>query len=147
MAWQLAGRQLSIGWALALCYHVGFRGKDLTVAVALMTAESGRYTEAWHENIAFDPDVFGDAFSTTVDSIDRGLFQINSKWHADLSEEDAFKAIPNARYAYAMSSGMYFSPWMAYTSGAYEKYMLPVWVVRTLGVWKRKLPRVEQELG
>ena len=115
MSWGLAGRKLSIGWALALCYKVGFRGKNLTTAVALMCAESGRYTEAWHEN---NP-------GTTGMSVDKGLFQINDMWHPDLSEADAYNALKNAAYAYKMSSGQYFSPWLAYLNGAHEKFMFP----------------------
>ena len=137
MTWGLAGRKLSIGWALALCYKVGFRGRDLTTAVALMTAESGRYTEAWHENVP----------GTTQMSTDRGLFQINDKWHVDLSEADAFNAVANARYAYKMSQGQWFTPWAAFNNGAHVKYVPAVWAVRALGRWKRKVHRVEKELG
>ena len=135
MAWGLAGRKLSIGWALALCQYVGFRGKNLTTAVAVMTAESGRYTEAWHENVP----------GTTQMSTDRGLFQINDKWHVDL--EDPFDPISNASYAFWMSSGQYFNAWMAYVNGAHVKYMPLVFAVRVLGLWRRKVRRVERELG
>jgi hypothetical protein len=133
----LAGRQLSIGWALALCQHVGFRGKNLTIAVALMTAESGRFTEAWHENFPGSAQM----------SVDRGLFQINDHYHTDLSEADAFNAVANARYAFKMSSGQYFTAWMAYVNGAHTKYLPLVFAVRVLGRWKRKVRRVERELG
>lgn len=135
----LAGRKLSIGWALALNHHVGFRGHELTVATALMTAESGRYTQAWHDNV--------DEATGNVTSIDRGLFQINDRWHPDLSDAEAYQPIPNARYAFKMSSGKYFVPWMAYNSGAYKRYMLEVWTIRDLGLWKKKIHRVETELG
>jgi len=134
----LAGRQLSIGWALALCHHVGFRGHELSIAVALMTAESGRFIGAWHDNI----DESGEITST-----DRGLFQINDKWHPGLADEDAYQAIPNAAYAYFMSSGQFFGPWMAYVNKAHEKYIPLVWAVRVLGRWKRKLHRVETEFA
>lgn len=138
MAWGYAGRWLSIGWGLALCHHVGFRDKNLTVAVALMTAESGRWTEAFHENLDE---------SGGVDSVDRGLFQINSRWHPDLSDGDAYNAIKNAKYAHGMSQGRYFTAWLAYVNGAHVKYMLPVWTVRTLGLWRGKIHRIERELG
>lgn len=137
MAWGLAGRKLSIGWALALCYHVGFRDKNLLHAVALMCAESGRYTAAWHENI----------IDGEVDSVDHGLFQVNDKWHPSLKEEEWFKAIPNAAYAHEISSGQYFKAWAAYNSGAYKKFIPLVWAVKKTGKWKRKVDRVKNELG
>lgn len=131
----LAGRQLGIGWALALCRHVGFKGRDLQVAVALMTAESGRYAGAWHDNLAEDHE--------TVLSTDRGLFQINNYWHKDLSEDDAYSAIPNAEYAFKMSSGKNFGAWAAYNSGAYEQYMDEVGLVKDAGKWREKVDQVE----
>lgn len=131
------GRQLSNGWALALCYYVGFRGHDLSVAVAVMSAESARWTENFHINYP----------GSTQESTDRGLFQINDMWHPDLSDEDAYKAIPNARYAYKMSSGQYFGAWAAYKSGRYLYYMPFVWACRVRGRWKLKIHRVRQELG
>lgn len=135
--WGLGGVQLSYGWALALCHHVGFRGKDLTRAVAIMTAESGRWTEAWHRNYP----------GTTQESTDRGLFQINSKFHVDLADDEAFKPIPNAAYAYKISSGRHFTPWAAYNSGAYLKYMPLVWATRVLGRWHKKTYHVEEQYG
>jgi hypothetical protein len=111
----LAGKQLNYGMALALCHHVGFRKGALNTAVALMTAESGRYVEAWHDNL----DDQGNVLST-----DRGLFQINNHWHGDLLDADAYCAIPNAAYAFGMSDqGEDFTAWAAYNSGAYLKYL------------------------
>lgn len=136
MAWGLEGRQLSVGWALALCQHVGFRGKNLTNAVALMTAESGRYTRAWHENL-----ITTNGGPSYVDSVDHGLFQINDKWHPDL--ENANDPVSNASYAFDMSSGgEHFGAWAAYDSGAYKKYVPVVWAIRHLTLWRGKVHRV-----
>jgi hypothetical protein len=130
----LAGRQLTIGWGLALGYHVGFRGAKLTTAVAVMTAESGRYVEAYHDN--------------TNGSQDRGLFQINSIHDGSISPADAFKAIPNAEYAFKLSKGgTDFTPWSAYNSGAYKKYVPLVVARKVLLLWKAKVSRVDVELG
>lgn len=135
----LAGEQLTYGWALALCYHVGFRGKDLVTAVAVMCAESARYTEAYHNNL----DDEGHVAST-----DWGLFQINDKWHPDFEMPEGFNAIYNARYARKMwkdSGG--FNPWAAYNSGAYKQF-LPIvtehWEKRR---WESKVPNVEKRWG
>lgn len=134
----LAGRQLSYKWSLALCYSVGFRGRSLTTAVALMCAESGRYVEAYHEN--YDED-------GNLDSTDRGLYQINDKWHPELTNEDAYKAIPNAAYAYSLSSGKNFVAWAAYNSGSYKKFLPLVHATRILGTWRLRVAKVETELG
>src|SRR6188768_1303424 len=103
----LAGRQLTYDTALARCYEAGWRGEKLIEAVALMCAESGRYTEAYHDNLDADGN---------VTSRDRGLFQINDKWHPDLSDEDAYKVRPNIAYAHKMyrEQNNTFKAWMAY---------------------------------
>lgn len=134
----LAGRQVSIGLALALCYKVGFRKADLTIAVALMTAESGRYTAAWHDNV--------DSEGVVV-STDRGLFQVNSYWHRDLSDAEAYCAIPNAAYAFDMSGGKNFGAWAAFTSGAYLKYVPAVMAIKALQIWRNKIAYVDERLA
>lgn len=124
----LGGRQLSYARSLALCYEAGFRRGKLTRAVALMCAESARYVKAWHYNP-------GPPAST-----DRGLFQINDRWHPDLSDQDAYKARPNIAYAFKISwGGTSFIPWMAFTSGAYLKFVPIVLAARVFGRWKRYL--------
>jgi hypothetical protein len=127
----LAGEQLSIKEALALCNVVGFgSGSTLVVAVALMTAESGRYVGAWHDNLASDG---------SVASTDRGIFQINTI-HEGLSDEQAYQAKPNAAFAAQLSKqGADFSPWAAYNSGAYEQYVPEVRQVKRLGTWKDRI--------
>jgi hypothetical protein len=134
----VAGKQLNVGMALALCHHVGFRRGGLTTAVALMTAESGRYVEAYHENLNEDG---------TLSSTDRGLFQINDRWHFDLSDAEAYCAIPNAVYAFWMSGGEDFSAWAAFNSGAYQTYVPLVLATKALQIWRNKLPYVAQRLA
>lgn len=132
----LAGKQISYGWALALTYDVGFRNRDQTIAVALMCAESGRYCGAWHDNL--DPE------TGEVSSTDRGLFQINDYWHKDLTDDEAYSAIPNTEYAFGMSNGHNFQAWAAYNSNAHLKFIPLVWAVKSLGKWKKKVPFVEE---
>lgn len=120
----LEGIQLSYKHALALCSVVGFKGRELTTVVALMCAESGRYTEAWHEN--------------ENGSVDRGLFQLNTI-HAEVSDAEAYNPKYNAMYAYALSQrGQDFSPWAAYNSGAHRKFIPVVWAVRVTGLWRTR---------
>jgi len=138
----LAGEQLTYGWALALCYHVGWRGQDLRDSVALMCAESARYTEAYHENFR-DGDI-GDV----VDSTDWGLFQINDKWHPDFEMPEGFNAIYNADYAHGMYKASHgFSPWAAYDSGAYKKFLPYVTAAWALPRWRLKVPHVEKKFA
>lgn len=135
----LAGKQLNYGMALALCHHVGFRKSGLNIAVAVMSAESGRYVGAWHDNL----DDVGN-----VASVDRGLFQINDFWHKDLTDADAYCAIPNAAYAFEMSAhGENFTPWAAYNSGAYLAFLPLVVATRALRLWRNKLAYVEERLA
>ena len=131
----LAGDQLTIKEALALCSVVGFgTGPELVTAVAVMCAESGRYTGAWHDNLADD--------GVTVVSTDRGLFQINDKAHPSFSDEDAYDPKLNAVFAADLahtSSGFNWSPWAAYNSGAYLKFMAEVRDVKALHTWQSRM--------
>jgi len=75
-------------------------------AVAIMSAESARITNAEHLN--------------NNGSIDRGLFQINSV-HGEAS---TFDPVKNAGYAFRLSQGgKNWTAWAAYNNGAYQKYM------------------------
>lgn len=141
MAWGYGDQpQLSVKWSLALCRFVGFTGKRLVTAVAVMWAESGRYPGAWHENL--DPE------TGEVRSIDRGAFQINSVHDARLSPDAAFRPIPNAMYACELSNrGYHWSHWATYNSGRYLLFyplVLAVWALRR---WESRVPRVEAVLG
>lgn len=107
------GWQINVKQALALCHHVGFRGEALTTMVAVMSRESARFVGAYHMNTNDAGEVW---------SVDRGLFQLNTV--QAISDADAFRCIPSARAAWAISQhGTSFSRWMAYTGGAYLEAM------------------------
>lgn len=132
--------RISIKWALALCYHVGFRhGSRLRTAVSVMWAESGRFPAAWNENLSDDGQVL---------SIDRGLFQINSIHDRQLPPEHAFEPLANAAYACELSNhGRHWSLWSAYKSGRwllFWPFVTAVWVV---GTWRSRIPKVEERFG
>lgn len=134
MAWGLEGEQLTLKWALALGYSVGWRGRALTTAVAVMTAESGRYTRAWHENVGDDG---------VVASIDRGLYQLNDKAHPSMSEAAAYHPVRNAEYAYRLSNGgANWTPWYAWVNGAHRKYVPMVVAVKALNTWRNRVAKV-----
>jgi lysozyme-like protein len=102
-----------------------------------MNGESGRWTEAYHENI--------DA-SGFVLSVDRGLFQINSLHDSQLSPEDALKPIPNAAYAWQLSEhGRDFTPWAVYNNRSlyYEDGLeRAAWFYTNGAGWRKRIDRV-----
>jgi len=99
-------------------HDAGFRGQDLTVAVAVAMAESGGDTRA-HNPVPPD-----DSY---------GLWQINMigslgparRDQFDLDgDRELFDPEENAKAAWAISGhGDSFRPWTTYTSGAYEKFL------------------------
>ncbi len=138
----LAGEQLTYGWALALCYHVGWRGGDMRLAVAVMCAESARYIEAYHENRY---DQVEEPIST-----DWGLFQINDKAHPDFELPEMYRnAIANAKYARKLyrAAGNRFTPWAAYNSGNFQRFTVEVDRQFDTFRWEKKVPNVEKKYG
>ncbi len=140
----LAGDQLTFGWALALCYDVGWHRKDkLITAVAVMCAESARYTGAWHENlIGVPPD------ELQLVSTDWGLFQLNDVAN-NLELPYHLEPIANAQKAYDIyrSRGKRFTAWAAYNSGAYTKFVPFTRDAYDLGRWRNKIDLVVKHLG
>lgn len=136
----LAGKQLTFGWALALCYDVGWTRKDnLITAVAVMCAESARYPDSWHENyIGVPPD------ELQLVSTDWGLFQINDKAHPEIEVPEILNPIQNAQKAYEIfrGRGKKFTAWAAYNSGAYEKFLPDVRDAWEVGRWRNKVDLV-----
>lgn len=99
-------------------HDAGFRGHDLTTAVAVAMAESGGDPHA-HNPVPPDNSY--------------GLWQINMigalgpdrrhEFHLDANKE-LFDPETNAKAAFAISGkGDSFQPWTTYTSGAYKKYL------------------------
>jgi len=105
---------LDINSAADLCAHVGhnagFPNDRLVTAVAVALAES-----------RCNPDATG---TNTDGSRDRGLWQINSRWHPEVSDACAYDAQCNANEAYRISSqGTSWTPWTTYNSGAYTSWL------------------------
>ncbi len=102
----------------------GRNNGHLVVAVAIGMAESGCDPAA-----CFD-DTTGRACTPSAsdsvrDSVDRGVWQINSLYWKDVSDRCAFSALCNARSAYSLVSeyGTYFKPWQTYLAGTYKQYL------------------------
>jgi Lysozyme like domain len=90
----------------------GFTGRGLSIAVAIAFAESSGKTDARLVN--------------ADGSIDRGLWQINSRWHPEVTDAMADDPATAAREAFRISkSGADFTPWATFKSGAYRRYLDP----------------------
>lgn len=95
-----------------LAYAAGFRngsgyqGKGLTWAVAIALAESGGNPTARGVN------------SDSHHSVDRGLWQINSYWHREVSDAQAYSPGGAATAAFKISkSGNDWHEWATFTNG------------------------------
>jgi hypothetical protein len=88
---------------------VGGSKSKCSVAVAVAWAESKGNPKARGQN---------------SDSYDRGLWQINSKWHRDVSDSCAYDAKCNAQQAKRISSnGNNWRPWATYKNGLHKRYL------------------------
>lgn len=101
---------LTVAQAQSYAQSAGFTGNALNIIVAIAQAESSLNTNAKGTN--------------TDGSIDRGILQINNKWHAEVSDACAYDPACAFQQGYRISNkGTNFSPWSTYTSGAYKKYL------------------------
>lgn len=88
---------------------VGGSTSKCSVAVAVAWAESRGDPRARGQN---------------SDSYDRGLWQINSKWHPDVSDSCAYDAKCNAAQAKRISSnGNNWRPWATYNHGRHKQFL------------------------
>lgn len=104
---------------------------DLDIAVAVALAESGGNTSATHQN------------TDAHHSIDYGVWQINSYWHADLLHTHRWDdPAQNAVMAFAVfkDAGYQWTPWSTFTSGAYRKYLVTATMSGSAGSWHTVVP-------
>lgn len=93
-----------------ILYKAGFRGDALSMAYAIVMAESGGRANATNS--------VGNSAGT-----DRGIFQINSYWHSEVSDAEAFDPLRAAKAAFRIShGGRNWSAWSTYNNGAYKKF-------------------------
>ena len=95
----------------AVTREAGFTGLAWTTAVAIVLAESNGDSKAVNE------------MGNTPPSMDRGLWQLNSYWHSEVSDECAFDPLCSSVEAFRISNGGddWFS-WAAYNAGTYMDY-------------------------
>jgi hypothetical protein len=97
-------------------HRVHFKRHRAVVAVAVGMAESYCDKDA----VGHNPPTSG----CPDGSDDRGLWQINSCYHPEVSDHCAFRPTCNARAAKRISDhGKDWSPWSAYDSGAYRQFL------------------------
>lgn len=95
------------GQIATVAARAGFSGTGLVRAVAVAMAESGGNPRA----VGVNTDKWR--------SRDRGLWQINSHWHRDVSDADAFNPDAAARHAHRISrGGRDWSPWATWPVAA-----------------------------
>ena len=88
----------------------GLHGNGLVISIAVALAES----QGWTKAVLINTDC----------SRDRGVWQINSKWHSEVSDAQAFNPATCAQQAARISSnGTNWTPWTTYNNGAYNQFM------------------------
>lgn len=100
-----------IGDLINAASSAGFKGPSLITAVAISLAEDGRMQLQ--------------AVGTNSDgSRDRGPWQINNKWHPEVSDACAFDLNCAAQAAYRISNqGASFTPWATFNNGDYKQHL------------------------
>lgn len=99
----------------SLAYQAGFRGDDVSVAVAIAKAES-----QWNPLAINDQNSNG--------STDFGLMQINSVHASLLATGDWRKPLTNMQMAFQIftDAGSRWTPWVTFNSGSYRQFLQPV---------------------
>lgn len=93
----------------------GFTGNGLVMAVAIALAESGGENNA----TGYNRDSQGHILS-----VDRGLWQINSAYHSEVSAACAYNPGCSAQQAYRISNqGGSWVQWSTFTNGRYRSFL------------------------
>lgn len=88
------------------------RFANAATGVAIALAESGGKSDAVHHNVGPPP------------SIDRGLWQINSRFHPEVTDAQAFDPAAATDAARRISkAGADWTPWAAFRNNAYSRYL------------------------
>ncbi|MBE3567046.1 MAG: hypothetical protein IMW90_15105 [Thermogemmatispora sp.] len=104
---------LSPGQIYQLARQAGFSPSRAVIASAIALAESGGNSSAQHWNPP-------DPVRHIPASLDRGLWQINTYYHSEVSDQCAYDPSCAANAAYRISNaGSDWHQWATWTSGAY----------------------------
>jgi len=100
---------ISVAQAQSYAQAAGFSGNSLNIIVGIAQAESGLDTSARGTN--------------TDGSLDRGILQINNRWHPEVSDSCAYNPACAFQQGYRISNkGTNFNAWATYTSGKYRQF-------------------------
>jgi hypothetical protein len=95
--------------------RVGGTRSSCATAVAVAMAESSFNCEAYNVN---------PATKSLPETVDRGLFQINSHYHAGVSRECAYDCACNVREAHRISrKGSNWTPWTSFKHNRHSPYL------------------------
>jgi len=103
---------LSIAQAKAEAKKAGFKEPGLSIITAIAQAESGLAVHG-PDNINSDQ----------WHSRDRGILQINSHWHPEVSDSCAYNPACAFQAAFRISGGNNFSQWATFTGGQYKTFL------------------------
>lgn len=116
-------------------YNAGWSGSDLITAIAICLAESSGDDHATNANLD--------------GSLDRGLWQINNRYHSEVSDTTAFNPQGNADAAHEISllrnNTVSFQPWSTYTGGTYQQYVDVATAAASLYVGPSPPPRTPSQ--
>jgi hypothetical protein len=102
----------------------GYVGGNMVTAIAVALGESGCNPAACFDDTT-GRECTPAGTSGSSDSIDRGVWQINSAAWKNVSDSCAYRGLCNARVAYAQVSadGTYFGPWTVYRTDTFARYL------------------------
>jgi hypothetical protein len=102
----------------------GYVGGNMVTAIAVALGESGCNPAACFDDTT-GRECTPAGTSGSSDSIDRGVWQINSAAWKNVSNSCAYRGLCNARVAYAQVSadGTYFGPWTVYRTDTFARYL------------------------
>lgn len=105
----LGPTQLTPAQILSDAQSAGFSGSGLNTIAAIAEAESSGHTQAQQ-------------WGPWQNGVDRGIVQINSYYHPEVSNAQAFDPMQAFKAAYNISAGgTNFTPWSTFNSGAYKQ--------------------------
>lgn len=98
----------------SFAFDAGFRLRKLVMAVTIALAESDGYGHARH--------LYVNAEGQTV-ATDRGMWQLHSFWHKEVSDECAYDPACAAKQVYRITKGgIEWGQWASYESKIYKNY-------------------------
>lgn len=111
---ELKGHQWFPREIASICYDAGFRLNRLVMAVTIALAESQGYDHAHHM-------YFNKAGEIVYE--DRGMWELHSYWHKEVSDECAYNPACAAKEVYRITKGgREWGQWASFTSDVYKNY-------------------------